>query len=80
MVLYCNRFIILFTQIIHKKQTQKVKKTFLILHYSTLKSTVVQYSTTAGTQHLASSEQARKVTDWRRERKWEMVELKDHQQ
>ena len=28
---------------------------------------------------LASTEQARRVTDWRRERKWEMVELKDCQ-
>jgi hypothetical protein len=26
------------------------------------------------------SEQARRVTDWRKERKWEMVELKDNQQ
>ena len=26
------------------------------------------------------SEQARRVTDWRRERRWEMVELKDRQQ
>ena len=77
--MYCNRFIILFTQIIHKKQTQKIEKTFLILQYSTLKSTVVQYNI-AGIQGLASSEQARKVTDWRRERKWEMVELKDRQQ
>ena len=31
---YCNRFIILFSQIIHKEQTQKIKKTFLILQYS----------------------------------------------
>ena len=39
-VLYCNRFTILFTQIIHKKQT---RKTFLICQYSTLKySTRVQ--------------------------------------
>ena len=45
MVLYCNRFIILFTQIIHKKQTNtKIKKTFLILQYSTLKGTVIQYN------------------------------------
>jgi len=29
---------------------------------------------------LASREQARRVTDWRRERRWEMVELKGHQQ
>ena len=43
-VLYCNRFIILFTQIALKKQTQKIKKTLLILQYSTLKSTVVQYN------------------------------------
>ena len=32
-----NRLIILFTQIIHRKQIQK-NKTFLILQYSTLKS------------------------------------------
>ena len=34
----------------------------------------------AGTQGLASSEQTRRVTDWRRERRWEMVELKGRQQ
>ena len=34
---------------------------------------------TAGIQELAWSEQARRVADWRRERKWEMVELKDRQ-
>ena len=33
----------LFTQIIHKKQTLKVKKTFLFWQYSNLKRTVVQY-------------------------------------
>ena len=33
----------------------------------------------AGLQGLASSEQARRVTDWRREWRWEMVELKDRQ-
>ena len=38
-----------------------------------------KYSTTAGIQGLASSEQANRVTDWRRERRWEMVELKDRQ-
>lgn len=27
-----------------------------------------------------ASEQATRVTDWRRERRWKMVELKDHQQ
>jgi len=26
------------------------------------------------------TEQARRVTNWRRRRRWEMVELKDHQQ
>ena len=55
-----------------------MKKTFLILQYSTLKSTVVQYN--SWHTGLASSEQARRVTDWGRERRWEMVELKDHQQ
>ena len=29
---------------------------------------------------LALSEQARRVMDWRRERRWEMVELTDRQQ
>ena len=29
---------------------------------------------------LASSKQVRRVTDWRRERRWEMAELKGHQQ
>ena len=33
-----------------------------------------------GRQELASSEQARRVPDWRRERKWELVELKDRHQ
>ena len=41
---YCNRFIMLFTQIIHQKQTNTKNKTSLILQYSTLKSTVVQYN------------------------------------
>ena len=38
------------------------------------------YSTTAGILGLVLSEQARRVTDWRRERRWEMVELKNNQQ
>ena len=63
-------FTILFIQIIHKKQTKY--KTFKILHSNTLKSTVVQYNS----WHTG----ARGVTDWRRERWWEMVELKDRQQ
>ena len=37
--MYCNRFIIRFIKITHKQETQK--KTFLIVQYSTLKSTVV---------------------------------------
>ena len=53
-------------------------KIFLILQYSTLKS--ILYSTTADIQELASSGQARRVTDWRRKGRWEMVELKDHRQ
>jgi len=60
------------------KTNTKIKKTFLILQYSTLKITVVQYNSC--TQGLASSEQARRVTDWRRERRWEVAELKDCQQ
>ena len=38
-----NRFIILFTQIIYKTQTHKIKKTFLVSQYSALKSTAVLY-------------------------------------
>jgi len=55
-----------------------MKKAFLILQYSILKkysSTVQQLALGAG-----SNEQARRVTDWRRERRGEMVELQDHQQ
>ena len=33
-VLHCNSFIMLFTQVIHKKQIQKIKKTFLLLQCS----------------------------------------------
>ena len=40
----------------------------------------LSHNITAGIQELARSEQARRVTDWRRERRWEMVELKDRQQ
>ena len=36
--------------------------------------------TTTGIQGLAVREQARRVTDWRRERMWEMVELSNFQQ
>ena len=45
-VLYCNRFIILFTQItsIYKKQTYTKNKIFLISQHSTLKRTVVWYN------------------------------------
>ena len=43
-VLYYNRFIILFTQIMHKKPTNTQNKNILILQYTTLKSTIVQYS------------------------------------
>ena len=54
------------------------RENILILQYSTSKSTVV--GTTVGIQGLPLSEQVRRVTNWRRERRWEVVELKDHQQ
>ena len=38
------------------------------------------YSIAADIQGLASREQAGRVTDWRRERRWERVELKNFQQ
>ena len=31
-----------------------------------------------GIQELAQSDQSRRVTDRRRERRWEMVDVKDH--
>ena len=75
-----------FIQAIHNEQT-KIKETFLILQYSTLKHTVhtvccmynIQtYSTLAGIQGLAACQQARRAADWRREWRWEMAELKGH--
>ena len=54
------------TQIIHKKQKKKISKVQYLEKYSS-------NSTTAGILGLALSEQARRVTDCRRERKWEMV-------
>ena len=39
-----------------------------------------QHSMTAGTEGLESSEQSRRVTDWRRERRWEMAELQGPEQ
>ena len=44
MILYCDRFIILFTQINTLKKHKKIRKTFLTLQYRTLKSTIVQYN------------------------------------
>ena len=43
-------------------------------------SSTLQQLAYQGEQARTSSEQARRVTDWRRERRWEMGELKDHQQ
>ena len=37
---------------------------------------MIPYSTPAGIQGLASGEQATRVTDWRRKRGWEMVDMK----
>ena len=68
--MYCNRFIILFTQIIHKKQTQKNIFNLTVQYLEKYSSAV---------QQLASSEEARRVTYWRRERWWGTVELKDNQ-
>ena len=71
-VLYCNRFIIIFTQVVYKKQTNTKNKHFQF--YRIFKSTVQLHTA------VARREQERGVTDWRRERRWEMVELKDCQQ
>ena len=61
---------ILFTGII-KKKTNIFNLTVQCLE---------KYSIRAGIQGLALSEQARRVTAWRRERRWDMAELKDRQQ
>ena len=61
---------------VHKnKQSQKkIKKAFLILQHSTLKSTVVQYSS----WHTgAGIEGTGRKSYWRRERRLEVAELKD---
>ena len=50
------------------------------MQYVEKHSTVPSKCTTAGTQGPALSERARSVTDWRRERRQEMAELKDRQQ
>ena len=63
----------------HKKQAHtKIKENIFNLTVQYLEkysSTVQQLALGAG-----SNEQARRVTDWRRERRGEMVELQDHQQ
>ena len=51
-------------------------KTFL--QYIILYLILYTISTIAGIQALASSQQVRRVTDWRGERRWVMVKLKDH--
>ena len=70
------RFVIIFTQIMHK--THLKNKTLLLSWRSALKSTVVQHNS----RHIgvAFSEQARRVTDWRRKTRWRMVELEDRRQ
>ena len=66
-------------------------KHFAILHFfflgvvlittsCTMSRTSIHSSSGTLSDQLASNEQIRRVTDLRRERKWEMVELKDHQQ
>ena len=72
-VLYCNRFIILPTQIAHKTQTQNIENIFILtVQY------LGKYNSTV--KRLASSQQAKRITDWRRERRWETIDLKDRQQ
>ena len=74
----CSRFIILFTQIIHLKKTQKTEKASLILQYSTLRNTAVQYNSWHTVAGIEGTDQ--KSYWWRRERRWEMIGLKGHQQ
>ena len=76
-VLYCNRFIILLTQIIPEKTNTK-DITFLILQYSSLKSTAVEdNSWHAYRAWHQVSRQEELLT--KRERKWETAELKGQQ-
>ena len=62
-------------QIIHKKQTNMKLKTFLILQYSTLKSTVVQYTAERGWHRVNGQEEL--LTGGERRR--ETAELRDGQ-
>ena len=66
-----------FTQT-HKKPPQKKNKENIF----NLKAQYLEKytSTTASIQGLASSEQARRGSDGRRERRWKMAELKKRQQ
>ena len=73
-VLYYNRFITLFTQIYINK---KIRKIFLIVTVQCLEKYSGRVQQLA--QGLASGEQGRRVTDSRRERRWEVVELKGGQ-
>ena len=74
-VLYYNRFIILFTQIIHIKQLNRKMKHFHLTIQCLEKYTrPVQQLAYRGWHRV----KARGVTEWRRERRWEMVELKGH--
>ena len=88
-VVYYHRFIILFTQTIKFKEALKYSKSVKTLKKANtkkqrkhFKSYIIQYleKYSSTVQRLAWSEQSRRVTDWRRERRWEMVELKDRQQ
>ena len=71
-VLYYSRFIILFTQIIHKKQAKN--KTLFILWYEKYSSTVQQLA------YRSWHRVNRQEELLRRERRWETTELKECQQ
>ena len=65
----------LFIQIIHKKTTNTKNKENI---FNLIVQYLEKYRSTV--QGLASGEQTRRVTNWRTERSWEMVELKHRQQ
>ena len=65
LILYCNKFKTVFTQIIHlKEQAQRIK------HFNHTVQYLEKYGSTVQGWHigLVSSEKAGRIADWRRER------------
>ena len=76
-VRYYNRFIIFFTQINTLKKKNKKKENifnFTVQYLEKYSGTVQQHT------GIVTEWTEKRAPGWRKERRWEMVELKDHQQ